>query len=76
MPNIYKSWTQLTLKIMVYDQAKQRMMPFDSSKYSGFNYFWRTAAAAIFCMGLSTVFTYPLDLIHTRICSDFNKKGA
>ena len=75
MPNIYKSWIQLGLKIFMYDKVKNAMMPYDTKKYKGFDYFWRTAFAASFCMGLTTLLSYPLDLFHTRITCDLAKKG-
>jgi hypothetical protein len=45
-------------------------MPLQPRKYSGFDYFWRAATASVICMGVTTIFTYPLDLIHTRISAD------
>lgn len=50
-------------------------MPNETHKYKGFDFFWRSALAATFCMGLTTLLCYPLDLIHTRIASDMTKKG-
>ena len=50
-------------------------MPYENNKYKGFDLFWRSAISASFCMGITTLFTYPLDLIHTRIATDINKKG-
>lgn len=50
-------------------------MPYDPSKYSSFSYFWRAACSAVCCMGLATVFTYPLDTIHTRVSADMSKKN-
>lgn len=49
-------------------------MPYDKSRYSGFDYYWRFYAAAFMTIGVTAFFTYPLDLIHTRISSDITKK--
>lgn len=50
-------------------------MPYGEHKYRGLGYYWRTAVSGILCMGLSSVLTYPLDLIHTRNTTDLTKKG-
>ena len=73
--NIYRTWAQMGLKIFLYDKVKNSFMPYDTKKYKGFDYFWRTATAASICMGITTLLTYPLDLIHTRIACDITKKG-
>jgi hypothetical protein len=51
------------------------MMPYDTSKYSGFDYFWRLATSSTICMGLTLAFTYPFELIHTRTAADMSRKG-
>ena len=50
-------------------------MPYDSSKYTGIDYWWRYLASASMIMGVTAAFTYPLDLIHTRLTSDMSKQG-
>mmetsp|Transcript_105880 Transcript_105880/g.146439 ORF Transcript_105880/g.146439 Transcript_105880/m.146439 type:complete len:142 (+) Transcript_105880:390-815(+) len=75
MPSIYKSFMQMTTKISMYDSIKNYWMPFDHHKYSGMDYYWRSAASASMCMALSTFFVYPLDFIHTRITADMTSKG-
>jgi len=45
-------------------------MPYNSGKYSGIDLFFRSQFAAIGCMGLTLAFTYPLDLLHTRLSAD------
>ena len=73
--NIYKTWSQLVLKIMLYDKIKSSFMPYDAHKYKGIDYYWRSAVSGMLCMSTATVLTYPLDLIHTRISTDLTKKG-
>jgi hypothetical protein len=63
------------LKIFVYDKVKNAFMPYEPKKYRGFDYFWRAAGSFSFCMAATTLLTYPLDTIHTRIASDMTKKG-
>lgn len=50
-------------------------MPYDKSRYSGFDYYWRFYASAAMTIGVTALFTYPLDLIHTRISSDITKRN-
>lgn len=45
-------------------------MPYSANKYSGLDYFIRAQCSAIACMGISTVFTYPFDTLHTRLSAD------
>ena len=71
MPHIYKQWAQVLLKVSFYDRIKHALMPYSPSKYSGLDFIIRAQAAAVCCMGLTMVFTYPLDLIHTRLSADF-----
>jgi hypothetical protein len=63
------------LKIYAYDKIKNAFMPYDTNKYKGFDFYWRCAFSAAFCMGFTTLFAYPFDTIHTRIASDITKKG-
>ena len=70
MPNIYKSFLQLSIKIGMYDKIKHMFMPYDSRKYSGVDFFWRAALSSMMCMGMSTFFVYPFELIHTRVATD------
>ena len=46
------------------------IMPYNASKYSGIDYFFRSQAAALCCMGVTTLFAYPFDLLHTRLAAD------
>ena len=48
-------------------------MPYESHKYKGADYLLRAASAASICMALTTLLTYPLDLIHTRMTCDMSK---
>lgn len=75
MPSVYKSWVQLMLKISFYDKFKNAFLPNKPERYKGFSFLWRTSVSAILCMGLSTIITYPLDIIHTRISMDLSKAG-
>ena len=70
MPHIYKQWVQVFAKVTFYDRFKQYIMPYSPSKYSGFDYFIRTQMAAACWMGVTTLMTYPFDLMHTRIAAD------
>lgn len=63
------------LKVVFYDNIKNFFMPYDARKYKGADYYWRAAASGMLCMGTSTLITYPLDLIHTRLSTDLTKKG-
>jgi hypothetical protein len=60
---------------MWYDRCKNYFMPNAARKYSGFDYFWRAAASSVLCMGVTTLFTYPLDLIHTRTSVDMTGRN-
>ena len=75
MPEIYRGYLQVMTKIFFYDKIKNMMMPYDSHKYQGFNYIWRTAVAGSICMLTTGLLTYPFDLFHTRIAADLSKKG-
>ena len=63
------------LRIFFYDKIKASFMPYDTHKYKGFDYFWRTAGAFSFITALTTLVTYPFDLVHTRIATDITHKG-
>lgn len=63
------------LKIFFYDKVKNYFMPYAPQRYHGFDFFWRATSAASVCAVATTLFSYPLDLIHTRIASDLTKKG-
>ena len=76
MPKLYHSTMQMMVRVLFYDKIKNYMMPFDTHKYSGFDYFWRAATSAVICGGLSLVFTYPFDLIHTRTATDMARKNT
>ena len=43
--------------------------------YKGLDYAWRLMASGGTIFGLTTLLTYPLDLIHTRMASDISLKG-
>jgi solute carrier family 25 (adenine nucleotide translocator) protein 4/5/6/31 len=73
--NLYKTWSQMMLKMLFYDKIKNYLMPYSAHKYTGIDFFWRAAASGTACMALTTLLTYPFDLIHTRICSDLTKRG-
>ena len=75
MPDVYKSTSQVLLKVCFYDKVKHAFMPYSPSKYNGLDYYWRTATSATICMAMAFMFTYPLDLIHTRMTSDMTKRG-
>lgn len=62
-------------RVVFFDKTKNWLMPYDSSKYSGFDYFWRVACSSVICMSLTLSFSYPFELIHTRTCSDMSRKG-
>lgn len=70
MPHIYGQWSQVLIKVAFYDRIKHAVMPYNSSKYSGLDFFIRSQTAALSCMALTLALTYPFDLIHTRTCAD------
>ena len=61
--NLYKNMGLIMLRISVYDRIKHAYMPYDKSRYSGFDYYWRFFASAAMTVGVTALFTYPLDLI-------------
>jgi len=73
--DIYRHFAVIGLQVTVYDRIKHAYMPYDSSRYSGIDYYWRLIASAGMIMGITAGITYPLDLIHTRLASDMSKKG-
>jgi len=75
MANIYKTFSQMALKVFFYDKFKNFWMPYSSQRYTGFDYFWRLALSGSLCTVLTTGLTYPLDLIHTRLVTDMSKTG-
>lgn len=76
MPQVYKMMSQMLLKVTLYDKIKHSIMPNDPRKYSGIDFYWRACLSAVACMGVTTLVTYPLDLIHTRTSVDMTKKSA
>lgn len=73
--NIYRNLALITLRVGLYDKIKQGYFPHDPSKYSGIDYYWRAVAQSAMIIGVTTAFTYPLDLIHTRMVIDMSSKG-
>jgi len=73
--NIYKTLIQLSLRVFFYDKVKLYFMPYDNHKYSGFDFFWRSALAFSICTAMTTLVVYPFDTIHTRIACDLTQKG-
>lgn len=63
------------LRIFFYDKIKASFMPYDTHKYKGFDYFWRAAGSFAFITAMTTLITYPFDLVHTRIAADITHKG-
>lgn len=76
MSHIYLNSMQTFTRVLFYDKVKHWMMPYDPSKYQGFDYFWRVVTSSLVCGAIALAFTYPLDLIHTRICSDMSSYGS
>lgn len=62
-------------RVVFYDQIKNWLMPYDVTKYQGFDYFWRAATASVLCSALTLFTSYPLDLIHTRTSADMSRKN-
>ena len=73
--NIYKNLGLITLRVSIYDRIKNAYMPYDQSRYTGLEYYGRFFGSSLMTVGVTALFTYPLDLIHTRISSDLTKKG-
>ena len=63
------------LRVFLYDKVKLSFMPYDTHKYRGFDYFWRSATAFSICTLFTTLIVYPFDVVHTRISSDLTHKG-
>jgi hypothetical protein len=76
MPKVYHNLVQTSLRLAFFDRVKNCFMPYDVSKYIGFDYFWRVACASQIIVGLNLALSYPLDLIHTRISGDMSRKGT
>ena len=51
---------------------KSSYFTLDTSRYSGFDYYWRFFGSFSTTIAISAAFTYPLDLIHTRLVSDMS----
>ena len=75
MPKVYQNSMQMFTRVLFFDKVKNWLMPYDNSKYAGFDYFWRLVSTSTICMGFTLLFTYPFELIHTRTCSDMSRKG-
>lgn len=73
--NMYRNMMLIGLNVTVYDKIKNAYMPLDESRYSGLDYYWRFLASAAMTCGVTAIFSYPLDVIHTRISSDMSKRG-
>jgi hypothetical protein len=76
MPQVYRQFFQNFIRVLMYDKVKHYFMPFDTRKYSGMDFLWRAMMSSTICMSISTLLTYPLDLIHTRMSVDMSKAGA
>lgn len=76
MPKIWHGFAQMYTRIIFYDRVKHFLMPYHSSKYLGFDYYWRAATSAVVCAAVTLGLTYPLDLIHTRTSADMARKGT
>ena len=72
---MYKHFTIIVLQVGLYDKIKHAYLPLDKSKYTDFQYQYRYYASAAMIMGMTALFTYPLDLIHTRLATDMTPKG-
>jgi hypothetical protein len=75
MANVYRSWSQIALKVFMYDKIKNFFMPYDYRKYSGFDLLWRQGMAGALSAGFTLLFSYPFDLAHTRITTDMSKQN-
>jgi solute carrier family 25 (mitochondrial adenine nucleotide translocator), member 4/5/6/31 len=72
---LYKNIAQLSLKLMFYDKFKNYFMPYDPSKYSSFQYYFRAVCASLCSMSFSFFLTYPFEVMHTRGAADMSKNG-
>ena len=74
--NIYRNLSLIFLRVNLYDRIKQAYMPLDSSRYTpGLEYYARIMAQSVMLISITTAFTYPLDLIHTRMATDMTPKS-
>lgn len=71
MPHIYGQFAHIFMKVTCYDRIKNCIMPQSASRYSGLDLMLRSQMAALACMCLTMPFTYPLDLLHTRMAADY-----
>jgi len=73
--NLYRNMLLIGLQVTVYDRIKHAYMPYDISKYTGIDYYWRLIASSAMIMGITAAITYPFDNIHTRLVADMTKKN-
>jgi Mitochondrial carrier protein len=64
------------MKVFLYDKVKNTFMPYDTHKYHGLDYLWRSAFSFSILTGVSTLLVYPLDLAHTRLTTDITPKKS
>jgi len=62
----------MLFRVVFFDKVKNWMMPFDQSKYSGIDYYFRAAVSSVICSSIILLITYPFDLIHTRTSCDMS----
>ena len=72
---LYRNVVQMSLKLMLFDKFKHYFLPYDTSKYSFFQHYFRAACASMCSMSLTFFLTYPLEVIHTRGAADMSKNG-
>ena len=65
----------MAFKLVFYDKFKHYFMPYDSKKYSMFQFYFRAACASLCSMSLTFFLTYPFEVVHTRGAADMSKNG-
>lgn len=74
--NLYRHFSMIFLRVSIYDRIKQTYMPMDPARYTpGMEYYARIAAQSFVLISLTTAFSYPFDLIHTRMATDMAQRG-
>lgn len=72
---LYKQMSAMSVKIIFYDKFKQYFMPYEQNKYNNLQFAMRSSFSSICCLSMTLFFSYPLDLIHTRMTADMSKVG-
>ena len=73
---VYSMLGQILLRVTIFDRLKNYYMPLDSSRYTGLSYYGRIYFASGAALSLTAAFTYPYDLLYTRLAGDMTPKKS